>query len=286
MNRMFTKQEIIDLIEEHAPGFDPSAIEEGNIPQDAVLGIEDGEVVKGSLQGKYVEIMPPPESSTLTEEEQEKVKDGVFIEGDYANLKNPLFFPSGILSAGDRYFGVVCGTDLSDYEKNPLIFKSYMLGNASRLLGIGVDLFSIDPQGERVKILKGLEIYGKGFPNYPNNASGKTFHFTLDDNSVTWHEGNGLYLHTIVFDVGLSNTFTLRFISDSSSACELDTVNGNFHIPNATFIQPANMGNVVIVPLDANHFAPDIYAFNSTAGTFSDNITLASVTSDTVTPIG
>ena len=113
-----------------------------------------------------------------------------------------------------------------------------------------------------------------------------TYHLVLDDGTLGWQEGNGLYLHTIVFDIGLGQSFTIRIISDSATACAKDTTTGNFGIAGATFINRANMDNIVLRPFGANQFNPDVYAFDTETGTFSDQFTLVDVTSDTVTPIG
>lgn len=287
MKRMVTDEQIIELIKKYAPGFDPSTIEAGDIPQDAVLGIEDGEIVKGNLFGKYVRIMNAPASTTLTEDQVKIFKEGVFVQGWFLGLLNPIFFPCVTVAAGSTIRGLLIGTDGTN-EK----ISEYAI-NASNKISIVIDLFSTFPAANYIAIGRPVnmaisKLSNKAFPAYPNAAqqSGKRYHFILDDGALTWHEGNGLYLHSIVFDVGQGNTFTIRLISDSATTCALDAGTGNFTIPDSTFIQPANMGNVVIVPLDANKFAPDIYAFDSATGAFTDNITLASVTSDTVTPIG
>lgn len=281
MKRMVTEEEIIKLIEEHAAPLDPSKIPDGDVSQTEIIGVdENDELVKGSLFGKYVRIITPPESTTLTEAQFELFKGGVFVNGTFLGVENPVFTPATLIEGS--YFGIIIhGNKLGVYYINPdtrqiakqdqLHFNNGVLNITSQNLGVGVSGF--------------VNFRGKTIPSYKTSTKRWTFIQEIGGD-LTWREGNGLYLHTVVFDVGAGQSFTIRLISDSSTTCALDAGTGNFTIPGSTFIQPANMGNVVIVPLDANKFAPDIYAFDSATGAFTDNITLASVTSDTVTPIG
>ena len=132
-----------------------------------------------------------------------------------------------------------------------------------------------------------LNVRGKDVPNYPSVQSGKSFHFVLDNETLAWREGNGLYLHTVAFTVsGSSGNITLTILSDSATPIAFDADTGNIVAENSSFIQFANCGNFVFTRFGANGFNPAIYEFDTATGTFSNAITLATVDSDTVTPIG
>lgn len=275
MKRMVTAEEIIDLIKEH--GATPEQI---------------AEIVEELVTGHYVQVIDAPESTTLTEEEFERVKEGVFVNGNFLGLQNPVFYPAQ-KTGETTWKGIIMGTDTGAYHT--FYVREYLV-NSSRVisftsegsisLAIGTNAGGPSTLGNSGKTFRAWlnTINNKALPNYPANTGRFTYKFI--NGTLTWQEGNGLYLHSVVFDVSMGQSFTIRLISDSPDTCAVDSVSGNFTIPNATFIQPANMGHVVIRPFNETQFYPDIYAFDNTAGTFSDLITLASVTSDTVTPIG
>lgn len=56
-----------------------------------VLEVIAGEWAKG---GKKVNVIAPPASTTLTDEEISQINEGVFINGEFLGFKNPVLFPS------------------------------------------------------------------------------------------------------------------------------------------------------------------------------------------------
>lgn len=270
MNRMWDKNDIIKLIEEYAPGFDPSEIPSGTIAD--VLGLDaDGDAVKGSLDGKYVKIVDPiPLNTPLSDEQLNNLVQGCFVNGVMAgNLFNPVIFPAAENGTGGKW-GIMFARPYP--VGTHFLCLTYKYNQTTKHLSIG-DYYPFTFYAH------GLAIQDKKLPAYPANNASKVF--ACVNGTLTWK--NPLFLHTIVFDVGLGQTFTIRLMSDSDTPCAVDGVSGNFAIADATFVNPVNMGSVVIIPFGANQITPDIYAFDSATGAFTDNITLASVTSDTVT---
>lgn len=126
----------------------------------------------------------------------------------------------------------------------------------------------------------------KSFPSYPANQTNKSYHFVLNNGTLEWHEGNGLYLHTVTFTVsGTSDTMELRFISDSDQMFTHDPQANNFVNTGATFINLANQHNFVITPFGANGLNSVVYGFNTSTGAFTDVITFSGIITETITPI-
>ena len=127
MKRMYDEKEIEELIEEYAPGFDPSTIEEGTIAE--VLGLDSlGALVKNTLNGKYVRIINAPSSDTLSESEFEGFKEGIFIKGEYEGLKNPIVGPASLLY-DNAYHGTMIGPTIS---ANAATILAYTINKTTR----------------------------------------------------------------------------------------------------------------------------------------------------------
>ena len=176
MNRMYSKEELIALIQQYAPGFDPSEIETGTIAPDSIIGLDsDGDMVKGNLDGKYVKIIAPPESTTLTDAQIELFKNGIFINGTFLGLKNPQFFPC------DTGY---CGWVISNAAIYPYAFNDHtiVIRNWGRII--------LDPGDDAIetqafKISNALKIFGKSFPSYPNDDV-HTYTLKLVAGVLTW----------------------------------------------------------------------------------------------------
>lgn len=233
-----------------------------------------------ALYGVFVRIINAPTSTTLTDEQVDIIKEGVFVNGDFLGLHNPVLCPGH----ADGYF--IYGTLIGENSiQSYTIFKPYERNLIERktqnYISWGATWNSL-----RVIVGGNFTINEKYYPTtYP---ASKKKHFLMYDGGidVKWHEGNGLYLHTITFNVSGGTTFVIRIVSDSNTACALDSVSGNFVIAGATCLIPSNMGNAVLTPFDANGFNPDIHLFDSATGAYSTAVTLASVESDVITPIG
>ena len=239
------------------------------------------------LYGKFVRIIDAPTSTTLTDDLLEIFKEGVFVQGNFLNMKNPLFFPAQVAYSDPTGFQGICiGVEHRGelgHEGTALHF--YEINSSKAISKRNTALFF--DHNQSLLISSNLIIYEKTYPSYPTNQTDKKYHFVLNNRNLRWQEGNGLYLHTITFNVsGGSDTFVIRIVSDSATACALDSVSGNFVIAGATCLVPSNMGNAVLTPFDANGFNPDIHLFDSATGAYSTAVTLASVESDVITPIG
>lgn len=120
--------------------------------------------------------MSAPESTTLTDEQIEKIIDGIFIEGEFLNLKNPVLFPASIFS--DDYYGLVIG-QFGDYGNTRI--THYRIHHTSKVISI------YDSTGMTVSyngVILGLN--GKSIPTYPANTG--TFVLKCVDGTLTWVE--------------------------------------------------------------------------------------------------
>lgn len=127
------------------------------------------------LVGKYVRIMDAPESTTLSEEEANRIIEGTFIDGDFLNLKNPVFFPARLI-ADTIYTSVVIG-----YRTGGDCFiGTYQITKVGNIISLrastnkSIDLGSIDI------------FNGKNVPNYPSDTG--TFILKCVDGTLTWVE--------------------------------------------------------------------------------------------------
>lgn len=204
----------------------------GNVPQDGVLGIDaNNNIVKGSLFGKYVRIIEPPTSDTLTEEEYEIIKEGVFMRGIYLNYKNPLFTPGYEEIAGGAY--ALVGLVLSVHEsagQREAIIGHYSISQSTRKITITKMLIfsgrygSLQLVASPTIIDSNFRLYGKAVPAYPTSAqqAGKNFHYALNNGSLAWQEqlygpsvtDNSIteltYEKISVINVAADRTFTLK----------------------------------------------------------------------------
>ena len=194
MKRMWTLEELTALIQEEAPGFDPSVIESGTILASSILGLDgDGELVKGNLYGKFVRILNASELvNPLTADQIDIIKEGVFIEGvlgkPYFYHKNPLLFPPS------EYQGILYGIALGvkstdDGSTGPYTqFDVYKYTiDASGNLAYNVNQVAIIGQsGGGTTSLSLDNLNGKNIPHYPSSIG--TFVLKCIDGVLTWVE--------------------------------------------------------------------------------------------------
>lgn len=124
MKRMWDINELIRLINEYAPGFDPSAIENGTIAD--ILGLDsDGGVVKGNLFGKYVRIVDSADFAAMDNTAKRTLfREGFFVSGTISGSYNPIFLPAtgvgshlrgmAITRVSDDIYGGTC--QLIEYQ--------------------------------------------------------------------------------------------------------------------------------------------------------------------------
>ena len=145
---MFSKEQLIKLIQDNS--------------------LSEQEVME-LLIGKYVKIMEAPESTTLTEEEYENIKGGVFIQGEFLTYTNPILCPCA--SSGSVRRGLlIAGNELAVYGIN----------NSTREISLLI-------ASTGVLSLRSLNsINGKEIPSYPANSG--TFTLKCVDGVLTWVE--------------------------------------------------------------------------------------------------
>ena len=97
MKRMWTLEELIQVAQEYS--FDPSSIQEGS-PQEFIGLDSDGELAKTSLFGKFVRVIDAPESGTVDQATFDIIKEGVFMNGTWLGLQNPIVIPFDLPEGG------------------------------------------------------------------------------------------------------------------------------------------------------------------------------------------
>ena len=159
MRQMFSKKQIEEMIEE---------------------GSLSPEEVQEMLIGKYVRIMDAPESTTLTDEQIDQIKEGVFINGTFLALKNPILCPASEYSGS--LYGAVIG---SNESAGATFFVYYKIVLSTKVITLNTEGIEISRSGNtNIPNLKNLN--GKTFPNYPS-ATG-TFVLKCVDGVLTWVE--------------------------------------------------------------------------------------------------
>lgn len=131
-------------------------------------GLENGleyDSETGKLVGKFVHVMSAPESTTLTTEEEEQIRDGVFIKGDFLGLKNSIFFP-----LGEYGYGVYFGKHNYDNMSTIGIFSIFD------------HQISINPNRDYLSLRGIYSINNKGLPSYSKGF------FYYDGNALKWYE--------------------------------------------------------------------------------------------------
>lgn len=195
-------------------GFDPSEIQSGTIAVDNILGLDAlGDIVKGNLAGQYVRVIPAPASTTLTDDEYNAIKEGVFINGTLLGIKNPILFPFGAYNGND--YGVAIGCPSVGDQGKYTYIKAYAISSAKVISVTSAD-FSIENTTGAVSIGNlsipySLKIKDKNFPNYPtSNTTTKFLQIGKYGGNLSWgdvpspavvaYEGTSLLPTDVVFE--------------------------------------------------------------------------------------
>lgn len=206
-------------------GFDPSDIEVGDIEQDGVLGLNsDNELVKGSLYGKFVRVIDAPESDTLTSEQIELFTEGVFVNGTFLEVKNPIFCPAVVDTSSKKFGLVITGSKISvysieadgkvtintDFLSFGVIDKNFADFNirSSRDLNINCN------RSLNLSALSSVTIQSLKLSTPPNDN--KSYMLKSVNRTGEWIEGNVLYKHTIVFNTD----YEIQLISSNATAVD------------------------------------------------------------------
>lgn len=173
-----TAQQIIELIQKYAPGFDPSSVEAGELI--SALGLDEDGLLKkqalaGLFDGKYVRIMDAPTSTTLTAEEVAQMEEGVFTKGNSSLLsgsKNDVYFPFYSLSSNKRGIAFLCNVNGSQG-----IIGVYGLNSSTKKLTLVSKPLMFNNDGS-------LMINEKVIPAYPANTG--SFTLKCVNGTLTW----------------------------------------------------------------------------------------------------
>ena len=159
MRKMFSKGQIKELVQQ--------AINSGDID------------VATELIGKYVRIMDAPSSTTLSNEQVNQIIEGVFINGSFLGLSNPVLFPAQYNEGGNDYRGYL--TSIDQYGR--MLIKTYNI-NSSKVIST-TEAIVISPTGQTTIANLG-SVNSKSIPSYPSSTG--SFTLKCVDGVLTWVE--------------------------------------------------------------------------------------------------
>lgn len=155
--------------------------------------VEDDEKILGvNVEGKYVlknpsllpyvRKMDAPTSTTLTDEQINLIKEGMFINGTFLGYKNPVLFPADSYYAGGPIGGFIIGQS-GDRSR----LARYTINNKVIGVSTSVEIGYGDNDSGSTLVLKGAKInfMGKDFPAYPDDAV-NTYTLKLVAGVLTW----------------------------------------------------------------------------------------------------
>lgn len=186
-------------------------IANGNVPQDAVLGIDaNNNIVKGNLFGKYARVVTPSQIQAMSAEERKAVfKEGCIINGSAFGCTNPIIMPMaefyggsrlrGLAIAGHGIYGIQtnANTFLPDSVKHEVLYYEHWSGTTTfRLIGINFALPAI-PDNDTYSI-----IWKNKTPQWQEQLYGPS----VSDNAIT----ELTYEKISVISVAADRTFTLK----------------------------------------------------------------------------
>lgn len=174
--RCLTVSEVIELILKYAPKGD-TLPEVTSLDNEKVLEVIAGAWGKG---GKKVNVIDAPSSTTLTDEEVELFKNGIFINGLYLGLKNPIILPSGE-SAGNYLGWFIAGDGVNI---TLAYIGTYMINKTSKVISIKNKLLTYQFANSTLEIKNVSAINEKEFPSYPTNTG--TFTLKCVDGVLKW----------------------------------------------------------------------------------------------------
>lgn len=121
------------------------------------------------IDASKVAKMPAPASTTLTDEEIDMIKDGVFIEGDFLNKTNMVLFPA------KEYSGYYSGIFIATSE-----IGTYQITKSSKVIGL------IPVSSHTFDLRSISQINGKPVPNYPSSDVYKQL--VCDNGTLKWDD--------------------------------------------------------------------------------------------------
>ena len=126
-------------------------------------------ISESRIEDLAVRKIPAPSSTTLTDEQIAYINDGVFIEGTFLGLTNPVLFPTN-----------TTGTNLRGMYITGEKVGCYTINSESKIISLVVNTT------RRIDLNSIGAINGKTLPEYP--ASTGTFVLKCVDGVLTWVE--------------------------------------------------------------------------------------------------
>ena len=179
------------------------------------------------LFGKFVKVINAPESTTLTDEEKQDIVNGVFVNGDFLDYKNPIFFPA--TKSGNYYYGMYAGpyngtayTIVGQYQINPdnSIVDRGIYGN--------IELRCISA-------FNGIVV-----PNYPSSPANNKILVYKTDNTLEWQDKPVLYQHSITFTFSYGTKLHFNLLSKNyepiTTVDEILDYNDNYRMAGLTAV--------------------------------------------------
>ena len=114
--------------------------------------------------------IPAPTSTTLTDEQIEMIKGGVFIDGTFLSKTNPVFFPPRVITA----------TNLRGFFIGDLVLGEYMIDLSTKVIT------TLNNTTRNLNFDNLDTLNGKQIPNYPANTG--TYVLKSVDGVLTWVE--------------------------------------------------------------------------------------------------
>ena len=167
MRKMYSENQIIELIQKFAPEV---------TPEDIQKMFNDGDV---SLDGKYVKVIDAPSSTNLTDEQIALFEEGVFINGTYLSLLNPVFFPAYSSEGSAR--GIAIGNTSGG---NTFVIKGYYINKSNKTISTPSGnplVISVTSNNSSI-----TNFNNKSVPAYPSPTG--TFVLKSVNGTLTWVE--------------------------------------------------------------------------------------------------
>ena len=136
-----------------------------------------------NLDGKYVKVMDAPSSTTLTDEQIALFEKGIFVNGTFLDVLNPVFYP---ITNGE-------GCVMYKSSHGGLVIGLYAINPTTKVIDLRPEsngYIEIDKiNGVRLGVNVGsVSIKGINIPDVPNDASTKTYIPKLVNGTLTWVE--------------------------------------------------------------------------------------------------
>lgn len=210
---------------------EPSQIKSGEATAGQVLtadgsggsSFEDApELDPSSLYGKFVRVIDPPESTTLTDEEIELFEGGVFVNGNFLGTNYPVLFPTADIYQAKK--GWLISTNFQTPSTAAFAIFEYTIDMNSKIITRDTTpIFQYD--GYHVSYY----LFKKHFPTYPSDDTKEYALVQEVGGDLAFKElsgGTQLYKHTIT-GTGFSGAVVLisndsNPITNSTSVYHID----------------------------------------------------------------